>query len=261
VELNWIDTHAHLYQPAFDDDIAQVVDRALVSGVSKILLPNIDLDSIESMMRLCAQYPDVFRPMMGLHPCDVKEDFEQVLNKMEPLFAQHNFVAVGETGMDLYWDKTTLEIQKAAFEIQVDWAIQRKLPLVIHARDAFEPLLEILDRRMHKDLRGVFHCFTGDAKIASHIAEYGSFYFGIGGVLTYPKAGLENVIPLLPTDRIILETDSPYLPPVPHRGKRNESAYLVLIAEKLSGILGIGRDELSRITNENAKRLFGIVLE
>jgi len=258
VELNWIDTHAHLYQPAFDDDIAQVVDRALVSGVSKILLPNIDLDSIESMMRLCAQYPDVFHPMMGLHPCDVKEDFEQVLNKMESLFAQYNFVAVGETGMDLYWDKTTLEIQKAAFEIHVDWAIQRKLPLVIHARDAFEPLLEILDRRMHKDLRGVFHCFTGDAKIASHIAEYGSFYFGIGGVLTYPKAGLDPIVPLLPRDRIILETDSPYLPPVPHRGKRNESAFVLLVAEKLSTLMGVSLDDLSKLTSNNAQTLFSL---
>lgn len=258
MKLQWIDTHAHLYQPAFDEDIADVVDRALASGVSKILLPNIDVDSIEPMLHLCAQYPDVFRPMMGLHPCDVKEDFEQVLKKMEPLFAQYNFVAVGETGMDLYWDKTTLEIQRAAFEIQLDWAIQRKLPLVIHARDAFEPLLEILDRRIHKDLKGVFHCFTGDARIASHIAEYGSFYFGIGGVLTYPKAGLENVIPSLPMDRIILETDSPYLPPVPYRGKRNESAYLIKVAEKLAGILNLNLDELSRLTNENAMRLFGI---
>jgi len=258
VKLQWIDTHAHLYQPAFDEDIADVVDRALASGVSKILLPNIDVDSIQPMLRLCAQYPDVFRPMMGLHPCDVKEDFEQVLKKMESLFAQYNFVAVGETGMDLYWDKTTLEIQRAAFEIQLDWAIQRKLPLVIHAREAFEPLLEILDRRIHKDLKGVFHCFTGDARIASHIAEYGSFYFGIGGVLTYPKAGLENVIPSLPMDRIILETDSPYLPPVPYRGKRNESAYLIQVAEKLAGILHLNIDALSRLTNENAMRLFGI---
>jgi len=258
VKLQWIDTHAHLYQPAFDEDIADVVDRALASGVSKILLPNIDVDSIEPMLRLCGQYPDVFRPMMGLHPCDVKEDFEQVLKKMEPLFAQYNFVAVGETGMDLYWDKTTLEIQRAAFEIQLDWAIQRKLPLVIHAREAFEPLLEILDRRIHKDLKGVFHCFTGDARIASHIAEYGSFYFGIGGVLTYPKAGLENVIPSLPMDRIILETDSPYLPPVPYRGKRNESAYLIQVAQKLAGILHLNIDALSRLTNENAMRLFGI---
>lgn len=258
MKLQWIDTHAHLYQTAFDEDIADVVDRALASGVSKILLPNIDVDSIEPMLRLCAQYPDVFRPMMGLHPCDVKEDFEQVLKKMEPLFAQYNFVAVGETGMDLYWDKTTLEIQRAAFEIQLDWAIQRKLPLVIHAREAFEPLLEILDRRIHKDLKGVFHCFTGDARIASHIAEYGSFYFGIGGVLTYPKAGLENVIPSLPMDRIILETDSPYLPPVPYRGKRNESAYLIQVAEKLAGILHLNIDALSRLTNENAMRLFGI---
>jgi TatD DNase family protein len=258
VKLQWIDTHAHLYQTAFDEDIADVVDRALASGVSKILLPNIDVDSIEPMMRLCGHYPDVFRPMMGLHPCDVKEDFEQVLKTMEPLFAQYNFVAVGETGMDLYWDKTTLEIQRAAFEIQLDWAIQRKLPLVIHAREAFEPLLEILDRRIHKDLKGVFHCFTGDARIASHIAEYGSFYFGIGGVLTYPKAGLENVIPSLPMDRIILETDSPYLPPVPYRGKRNESAYLIQVAEKLAGILHLNIDALSRLTNENAMRLFGI---
>lgn len=258
MDLNWIDTHAHLYQAAFDDDIAQVVDRAVVSGVSKILLPNIDLDSIEPMLRLCAHNPDVFQPMMGLHPCYVKEDFEKVLYKMESLFARYNFVAVGETGMDLYWDKTTLEIQKAAFEIQVDWAIQRDLPLVIHARDAFEPLLEILDRRMHKDLRGVFHCFTGDATIASHIAEYGSFYFGIGGVLTYPKAGLDQVVPLLPRDRIILETDSPYLPPVPHRGKRNESAFVLLVAEKLSTLMGINLNQLSQLTSDNAQTLFSL---
>lgn len=258
MRVKWIDTHAHLYQAVFENDIDLVVDRSVTAGVSKILLPNIDLASIESMLRLCNNYPDVFRPMMGLHPCDVKEDYVEVLAKMETLFTQHDFVAVGETGIDLYWDKTTLGMQSAAFEMQIDWAIHRRLPLVIHARDAFEPILEILDRKMHADLRGVFHCFTGDANIASHIAEYGSFYFGIGGVVTYPKAGLENVIPSLPIDRMILETDAPYLPPVPYRGKRNESAYLVQVAEKLAGILHLNLDELSRITNENAKRLFGI---
>ena len=256
--MNWIDTHAHLYQSAFDEDIADVVERALNEGVSKILLPNIDLDSIGPMMRLCDSFPNVFLPMMGLHPCDVKDDFESVLVKMESLFDKHDFVAVGETGMDLYWDKTTQSIQSDAFEIQVRWAIERKLPLVIHARDAFEPLLSILDRCMHPDLKGVFHCFTGTAEIAAHIASYGSFYFGIGGVLTYPKSGLDQVVPILPVDRIILETDSPYLPPVPHRGKRNESAFMVKVAEKLSGLIDMSMEELSRTTNENAKRLFAI---
>lgn len=258
MKLDWIDTHAHLYQQAFGDDISEVVDRALSSGISRILLPNIDIDSIAPMMQLCKTYPGVFRPMMGLHPCDVKVDFEEVLSRMEVLFAQNEFVAVGETGMDLYWDKSTRDIQIAAFEIQLDWAIQKKLPIVIHARDAFEPLLEILDRRMHDDLRGVFHCFTGDAKVAAHISEYGSFYFGIGGVLTYPKSGLEQVIPMIPLDRILLETDAPYLPPVPHRGKRNESAYMLHVAEKLAGILNLGLDELSRVTTDNARRLFEI---
>ena len=235
-----------------------MVDRALASGVSKILLPNIDVESISPMMRLCESYPDVFMPMMGLHPCDVRSDFLEVLASMELHFSKHDFIAVGETGMDLYWDKSTRDIQAEAFEIQVDWAIQKKLPIVIHARDAFEPLIEILDRRMHPDLRGVFHCFTGSVEVASHIASYGSFYYGIGGVVTYPKAGMDQVIPLIPKDRIILETDSPYLPPVPFRGKRNESAFIVKVAERLSEIMCIGLDELSVISTENARRLFAL---
>lgn len=251
-----IDTHSHIYQPAFDEDRDAMVHRALDAGVQKILLPNIDLESIPRMHALVDAFPEVCSPMMGLHPCDVKNDFEEVLASMKEQLERRPYVAIGETGIDLYWDKTTFDIQCKAFEIQVGWAKETGLPIVIHARESIDELIAILDRHNDASLRGVFHCFTGHEDQAKHILSYGDFYLGIGGVLTYPKAGLDAVVRELPLDRLILETDSPYLPPVPYRGKRNESAYVRIVAEHLAKVKNVTFEEVVQTTTENSLRLF-----
>jgi TatD DNase family protein len=251
-----IDTHSHLYQPAFDEDREQMVQRAIEAGVQKILLPNIDMESIPRMHALVAAFPDHCYAMMGLHPCDVKADFELVLMQMHEHIGQRKYVAIGETGIDLYWDRSTFEWQCVAFEIQLQWAKKYKLPIVIHARDSIDELIGILDRHNDQDLTGVFHCFTGSKTQAEHIIDYGGFYLGIGGVLTYPKAGLSEVVAELPMDRMILETDAPYLPPVPYRGKRNESSYVRYIAEHLAKIKNITFEEVAQTTTQNALKLF-----
>ncbi len=251
-----IDTHSHIYQPAFDEDRAAMVQRALDAGVQKILLPNIDLESIPRMDALVQAFPEVCYPMMGLHPCDVKEDFEHVLSIMSGHLAQGAYVAIGETGIDLYWDKSTYDLQCRAFEIQVEWAKQYGLPIVIHARESIDELIAILDRLNDDRLTGVFHCFTGTLPQGQHILSYGGFYLGIGGVLTYPKSGLAQVVAELPMAALILETDSPYLPPVPYRGKRNESAYVRIVAEHLAKVKNVTFEEVVQTTTENSLRLF-----
>jgi TatD DNase family protein len=251
-----IDTHSHLYQPAFDEDREQMVQRALEAGVQKILLPNIDIESISRMHALEAAFPNHCYAMMGLHPCDVKGDFEQVLKQMHEQLGQRKYVAIGETGIDLYWDRSTFDLQCAAFEIQLQWAKKYQLPIVIHARDSIDELIGILDRHNDQSLTGVFHCFTGSKTQAEHIIAYGGFYLGIGGVLTYPKAGLSEVVAELPMDRLILETDAPYLPPVPYRGKRNESSYVRYVAEHLAKIKNITFEEVAQTTTQNALKLF-----
>jgi TatD DNase family protein len=252
-----IDTHSHLYLPQFDEDRAYMLARAKAAGVEKILLPNIDLDSIGPMLDLCRMNPDLCIPMMGLHPCDVKENFLEVLPHMRAHFETGNFIAVGEIGIDLYWDKTTLPVQVEAFEIQINWAKDLGLPIVIHARDAFDEIFEVLDRIHDARLRGVFHCFTGTADHARKIMDYGNFYMGIGGVLTYEKSGLDAVVKDIPMDYLMLETDSPFLSPKPYRGKRNESAYVKFVAEKLAGIKGLSLQEVAQATSNNADNLFG----
>lgn len=252
-----IDTHSHLYLPQFNEDRAAMLGRAKAAGVEKILLPNIDLDSIEPMLNLCRSYPDLCIPMMGLHPCDVKDNFQEVLSKMRSHFDSGKFIAVGEIGIDLYWDKTTLSLQIAAFEIQIEWAKELKLPIVIHARDAFDEIFKVLDHLHDARLRGVFHCFTGTIEQAQKIMAYENFYMGIGGVLTYEKSGLDKVVKEIPLDYLMLETDSPFLAPKPYRGKRNESAYVKIVAEKLADIKGMSLQDIANITGENADKLFG----
>jgi TatD DNase family protein len=251
-----IDSHSHIYQPAFDDDREAMVQRAINAGVGAILLPNIDLESIPRMHALAQAHPTVCYPMMGLHPCDVKEDFEAVLAIMSDHLSITKYVAIGETGIDLYWDKSTYDLQCRAFEIQVEWAKQYHLPIVIHARDSIDQLISILDRLNDDRLTGVFHCFTGTIEQAQHILGYGGFYLGIGGVLTYPKSGLAQVVAQLPMEALILETDSPYLPPVPHRGKRNESAYVEIVAQHLASVKNITFEQVASITTANCKQLF-----
>ena len=252
----FIDTHTHLYLPQFDEDRDEVIARAIGQGVHKLLLPNIDRDSVSGMFELVDSYPDVCYPMMGLHPCSVSENVDEQLNELKRIFTDKEVVAIGEIGIDLYWDKSTLPLQIAAFREQVKWAKERKLPIVIHARDSFNELFEQLDELNDDQLTGVFHCFTGTVEDAKKIIGYGGFMLGIGGVSTFKKSNLDAVLTHVPLEYILLETDSPYLAPTPYRGKRNESAYIPLIAEKLSEIYNCSVEKIGDTTTQNALRLF-----
>tara|TARA_B110000503_G_scaffold127087_1_gene196434 strand:- start:605 stop:1381 length:777 start_codon:yes stop_codon:yes gene_type:complete len=253
----FIDTHTHLYVDAFEEDRKEVVQRAIDNGIELMLLPNIDVATIDDMHMLTKQFPNNCRSMMGLHPGNVKEDWEAQLNTMKDLlFKSDQYIAVGEIGMDLYWDKTFIEEQKMAFAIQVEWAKELNLPIVIHVRDAFQEIYEILDDLNDANLRGVFHCFTGSNEDVLRILDFGGFMFGIGGVLTYKNAKIDEVVKTIPLEHIILETDSPYLPPVPFRGKRNESSYLLHVAEKLADVYDLKMNVIERTTTENAIKLF-----
>ncbi len=255
--MHFIDTHTHLFSDSFDEDRVEVVNRAINAGVQTLLLPNIDLESIEPMHDLVDQFPRHCFPMMGLHPGSVNVDWEKELEVIKGhLFSGRKYVAVGEIGMDLYWDKTFIEQQGKAFHQQVEWAKELKLPIVIHAREAFDEIFEVLDILNDDTLSGVFHCFTGTLEQANRALDYGNFKLGIGGVLTYKKSGLDEVLSNLALDCMILETDSPYLPPVPHRGKRNESAYLLHVAERLAEVKNVSLKEVEEITSHNARSLF-----
>ena len=258
MSFSLIDTHTHLYLDAFNDDRDAMIHRALEAGVTQMLLPNIDLASVDGMHSLCDAYPSVCFPMMGLHPCDVKEGFEEVLRSMRDKFTERNYVAVGEIGIDLYWDKTTLPIQIKAFETQIEWAKELELPIVIHARDSFNEIFEVMDRFHDERLRGVFHCFTGNEAQAQKILKYGNFLMGIGGVLTYEKSGLAEVVKDIPADKIVLETDSPFLTPKPYRGKRNESAYVKFVAEKLAEVKQTDLASIALQTSQNARKMFNL---
>ena len=254
----FIDTHTHLFSPSFNEDRTDAVQRAINAGVDKLLLPNIDVDSISAMYDLCNQFPNNCFPMMGLHPGSVDENWERNLEVIkEHLFTRNN-LAVGEIGMDLYWDKTFQDAQAQAFRQQISWAKELKLPIIIHAREAFEEIFDIVDELNDDNLRGIFHCFTGTLEQARKIQEYGGFMLGLGGVLTYKKSGLDEVVKDIPIDMIVLETDSPYLPPTPHRGKRNESAYLIHIAEKLAEIKQMKLTEVADLTTANARQMFNL---
>ncbi|GAA5648081.1 TatD family hydrolase [Vibrio proteolyticus] len=252
-----IDTHAHIYASEFDHDRDEVVQRALAQGIEHILLPNIDLDSIEPMLKTEAAYPQVCRSMMGLHPCYVDSKVDQTLATIESWFEQHPFIAVGEIGIDLYWDKTFRAEQEKAFVTQLNWAKQRQLPVVIHTRDSIEETLTLLAQEQDGSLRGVFHCFGGSLAQAQAINGLG-FHLGLGGVSTFKNGGMDNVIPHLDMDYVILETDCPYLAPVPHRGKRNEPAYTQLVAQRIAQLREIGLDEVDNLTTDNAKTLFNL---
>ncbi len=254
--MQLIDTHTHLFSSSFDEDRTETVERAIKLGVEKMLLPNIDIDSIEPMYALCKQFPSNCFPMMGLHPGSVNEHWEENLKIIEKsLFTRQNS-AVGEIGMDLYWDKTFLNEQSIVFRRQVEWAKQLNLPIVIHAREAFDEIFSILDAVNDATLRGVFHCFTGTLDQAKKIENYGGFMLGIGGVLTYKNSELVNVLKDVSLEMLILETDSPYLPPMPHRGKRNESSFLLHVAEKLADVKQTSLKQIAETTSKNAVELF-----
>lgn len=252
-----IDTHAHIYAAEFDEDRDQVVSRARQAGMEYILLPNIDLDSIQPMLATEAKYPDLCRSMMGLHPCYVDGDVEQTLTKIHSWFDKHPFIAVGEIGIDLYWDKTYKAEQEHAFITQLNWAKQKDLPVVIHTRDSIKETLDLLQGEQDGRLRGVFHCFGGSVAEAKAINDLG-FHLGLGGVSTFKNSGMDSVIPELNLDLVILETDCPYLAPVPHRGKRNEPAYTQLVLERVAQLKEWDVKAVLTKTSDNAKRLFNL---
>lgn len=249
------DTHAHIYLDEFSSDREDMLKRAREAGVARIYMPNIDVASIGDMMALEERHPDWCFAMMGLHPCSVKSDFEKQLYVMEAWLHKRKFAAIGEMGTDLYWDKTFWEQQKEAFGIQARWAKEFGLPMVIHCRQSIDETIALLSPLAGDGLTGIFHCFTGNGEQAVRVVELG-FYLGIGGVATFKNGGLDRILPHIPSDRLVLETDSPYLAPVPHRGKRNEPAYLASIAQKVSEILGMTVQELARVTSENAALVF-----
>jgi TatD DNase family protein len=251
-----IDSHSHIYLPEFAEDIEEVLERAAGAGVKKILMPNIDLRSLTAMKDLAGRFPDTCFPMIGLHPCSVREDFREVLDKMQEELEVGDYVAIGETGCDMYWDKTFINQQQEALAIQARWAKESGLPLVIHARESFEEIFEVLDSENDERLRGVFHCFSGNERQAEKIASYGGFYYGLGGVLTYKNSGIDRLAPLLDRNRILLETDAPYLTPVPHRGKRNEPLFVIHVLQKLADILHLSSEETAELTTMNTKTLF-----
>ncbi len=250
-----IDTHAHLYLHEFDEDRDQMMERALESGVSHFFLPHIDRYSTAALLQLEADYPHQCHAMMGLHPCSVKEDVEEALAHVRSWLEKRPFCAVGEIGLDLYWDKTWWEQQQEAFRRQIRWAKEFGMPIAIHSRDAMDACIDIVKKEKDDRLNGVFHCFSGTLEQARQIIELG-FYMGIGGVATYKNGGLDQVIPHTGLEWVVLETDAPYLTPVPHRGKRNESAYLTLIARRVAQLAGTTPEEVADVTSRNALELF-----
>ena len=283
------DTHTHLYASEFDADRTQVVESAIASGVKKFFLPNIDSTSIEGMLALCNRFPENCFPMMGLHPTSVKENYEEELAVVRKYLEEHSplqktpsdsllqlekvpegrmrlrgvrgeaikFYAVGEIGIDLYWDKTFFTQQQLAFETQIKWANEFSLPIVIHSRNSFNEIVEVLQKNKKENPHGIFHCFSGSKEQADKAIALG-FKLGIGGVLTYKNSGLAQAIADIDMKHLVLETDSPYLTPVPHRGKRNESGYITLVAQKLAEIKNISVEEVAEITTANTIEVFGV---
>lgn len=252
------DTHTHLYSSQFDEDRNEMISKCFDNNITRLFLPNIDKTSVKGMMELVEKYPENCFPMIGIHPCSVTENWEDELAEYEKMLKTTKFYAIGEIGIDLYWDKSTLEIQQKAFEAQIILAKKEKLPIVIHARDSFDEIFEIIDKHNDENLTGIFHCFTGNLEQANKIIDYKGFMIGIGGVVTFKNAGLDKVVAEIPMKYLVLETDSPYLAPHPNRGKRNESSYLKLIAEKIADIKGISNEQVAEITTENSKVVFGI---
>lgn len=254
--MMFIDTHTHLFVEQFNEDREEVVQRATDAGVEVMLLPNIDLESIPQMNELAAKYPNNCFPMMGLHPGSVDQNWKQTLQTIEKELFENKYIAVGEIGIDLYWSREFEEAQKEVFRQQVLWAKELGKPIVIHAREAFDEIFEIIDELNDESLTGIFHCFTGTLEQANHVINYGGFKMGLGGVLTYKKSGLDKVIENVDLKHLVLETDSPYLPPTPYRGKRNESSYLLHIAEKLADVQSITLKQVAEVTTQNAKEIF-----
>jgi TatD DNase family protein len=255
--MQLIDTHTHLYLPEFDTDRDEVVSRAISIGVVKMLMPNIDIHSADNMLSAVNRYPGICLPMIGLHPTSVKDDYLSQLDMLENLFPKHKFVAIGEIGIDLYWNKTFMKEQMAAFRRQITFGIDKQLPVVIHSRESFPEVFSVLDEFKGRVLKGVFHAFSGNINDAERAIRMG-FKLGICGIVTFKNSGLDKLLFNIGPDNLVLETDSPYLTPVPHRGKRNESSYIRLINKKLAQIFGMREEEMASITFANSTELFNL---
>lgn len=251
------DTHTHLYYETDPEKLSDLMQRSLDNKVCRLFLPNVDSESIPLVFGLSELYPEHCFPMLGLHPCDVKANYKDELDCISKEIAQLKVYAIGEIGIDLHWDKSTLSIQQEAFRIQIDWAKNLGLPIVIHCREAFDEIFEILNELKDNKLRGIFHCFSGTLEQAHQVIGLG-FYLGIGGVLTYKNSGLDKVIQDVSLEHLVLETDSPYLTPVPFRGKPNESSYLVYIAQKLADIKQVSLEQIAEVTTRNSRMVFGV---
>lgn len=251
------DTHTHLYSEAFEEDRQEVIQRAMDKGVTRFFIPAIDSTYTKSMLQLEQDFPDNIFLMTGLHPTSVKENYKSELGHVEDMLAKRSFYAIGEIGIDLYWDKSTLEIQKKAFRYQIQLAKKYKLPIVIHCREAFEEIFEVLDSEKADDLFGIFHCFTGTIEDAKRAISF-NMKLGIGGVVTFKNGKIDQFLNQINLKHIVLETDSPYLAPKPYRGKRNESAYIIKVLEKLSELYGLPEEKIANITTQNSKDIFKV---
>ena len=253
----FVDTHAHIYGEEYAVDVEEVIMRARNAGAEKIFLPATNLTTVEEALSVCQRFPEICYPMLGLHPEDLPSDVDAELSLMETrLQTVHPFIAVGEVGLDYYWDRSLYDEQQEAFERQIEWAARYDLPLMIHSRSAHKELVNIMERHRSQELRGVFHCFGGTLEEAQELLSFPGFALGIGGVLTYKKSPLPEVLQSVPLSRIVIETDSPYLAPVPHRGQRNESSYAIDVLKKLSYIYKVSEEEVSERTNLNVMSIF-----
>ena len=256
--MNFIDTHSHLYLSEYNTDRSETLNRAICNGVDKILMPNLDLATLAPMLELCSSFPENCFPMIGLHPTSVREDYAYHLDNLYSNIHSTEYIAIGEIGIDLYWDSKYLTEQQDAFSKQIDWAIELSLPVVIHCRESFDQIIQILRDKVSKNkIPGVFHSFAGTVEQANTIIELG-FMLGINGIVTFKNSNIGEVIRDIPLNKILLETDAPYLAPVPYRGKRNESSYIPLIARKIAEIQNVDVDEIARVTTLSANNLFNV---
>jgi TatD DNase family protein len=255
--MHFVDTHAHIYSEELTSDLNLIMKNAVAVGINKIIMPAIDSSTLEAMLKVEQQFPEQCIAMMGLHPCYVKENHKEELKLVEEWIGKRKFIAIGEIGLDFYWDKTFAKEQHIVFETQMQWALDLQLPIAIHTRNAMGESIEAVKPFAKKGLRGVFHCFSGSKESAEQIIGMG-FHLGLGGVLTYKNAGVAEAVKDIPMEYIVLETDAPYLAPVPYRGKTNEPAYMIEVAKKLAEIKSLPLNEIAAITNSNAEKLFGL---
>ncbi|MCW3083521.1 MAG: Hydrolase TatD [Bacteroidetes bacterium] len=252
------DTHTHLYSTEFDADRTALIEKAMTAGVTRFFMPNVASESIPGMFRVEQQFPDHCFAMMGLHPCSVNVSYQQELVVMQHWLEKRKFAAIGEIGIDLYWDKTFFEQQQDAFRTQIRWAKKYNLPYVIHSRNAFDETMAIVNEFKEEKIKAIFHCYSGNVEQAEQVLALGTFKLGIGGVVTFKNSGLDKVVEAVDLKHLVLETDAPYLAPMPHRGKRNEPDYLTLIAQKIADIKKISIEEVAEVTTQNSKDVFGM---